>query len=54
MEQDTADTADDGGAIMAAIDGDRGSERFIIADIEAEEAWISVPREDALSLNLWR
>lgn len=38
--------------VMASVDGD--PRRFVIADLCRDEAWLSVPLEDAAALEAWR
>lgn len=54
MSQEPDALAVDGrsdGEVMAAVDGD---EAFVIADVTRDEAYLSVPLEDAASLPDWR
>ena len=39
--------------VMASIDATAASERFIIADITRDEAWLSVRRAEAPLLANW-
>lgn len=41
------------GRVMAAIDGDAPDRRLIIADTEADDAWVSVAVADARPLAEW-
>ena len=40
--------------VMAAIDSDGQGPRFVIADIGAEDSWLSVPAGAAACLADWR
>jgi len=40
--------------IVAAVDEADGTARFVVADIARDEAWLSTPERDALSLDEWR
>ncbi|MFC7167163.1 DUF7556 family protein [Halospeciosus flavus] len=39
--------------VMAAVDDDGAEERLIIADVESEEAWLSMPTTGSTSLRAW-
>ena len=54
MESDTVVQTENADAeVMAAVeDGPR--EEFILADINTDEAYLSMPLEDAASLPAWR
>ena len=43
-----------GPEIMAAIDADAEGRRLVIADVTAEETWLSVPEDAAALLTEWR
>lgn len=47
-------TGADGRQVMAAIDSDDRGPRLVIADISADESWLSVPATDAANLADWR
>jgi len=55
MESDTVATSETqaGGDIMAAIE-DGPVERFVIADVGTDDAYITVRLSDAASLPAWR
>jgi hypothetical protein len=40
--------------VMAAIDSDGHGPRLVIADISADESWVSMPARAAASLADWR
>lgn len=40
--------------VMAAIDSDGAGPRLVIADISADESWLSMPASAAASLADWR
>lgn len=40
--------------VMASVDSSPASERFVIADITRDEAWLSVRRTEAPALGEWR
>lgn len=40
--------------VMAAIDSDGRGPRLVIADISADESWLSMPATAAASLADWR
>jgi hypothetical protein len=40
--------------IMAAIDSDGHGPRLVIADINADESWVSIPATAAACLTDWR
>lgn len=40
--------------VMAAIDSDGHGPRLVIADISADESWLSMPATAAASLADWR
>jgi len=42
------------GEVMAAVDEDGGVERFVIADVERDGAWIAAPLADATTLRSMR
>lgn len=42
------------GEVMAAVDEDGGVERFVIADVESDGAWIAAPLDDATTLHAMR
>jgi hypothetical protein len=46
-----ASTADD---VMASVDDDGTVERFVIADISRDDAWVSLPLAEAATLADWR
>jgi hypothetical protein len=48
-----SETSDDS-QVMAAIDDDGSHEKFIIADISVDDAWVSVRNEEAPMLEAWR
>ena len=50
MATDTVTPAD----VMAAIDGQGEAARLVIADVTAEETWLSVLEESAATLTEWR
>ncbi|GGL35217.1 hypothetical protein EFA46_004385 [Halarchaeum sp. CBA1220] len=43
-------SASSAGEVMAAVDDDGGVERFVIADVSAEEAWLAAPTGEAKPL----
>jgi len=47
----TASTADD---VMASVDDDGAVERFVIADISRDDAWVMLPLSEAATLSDWR
>lgn len=54
MVPDTATaTGTDDAEVMASVDADGSAERLIIADIRDDDAWISIPLSDAVSLPAW-
>lgn len=40
--------------VMASVDGDGLAERFVIADISRDDAWVSIPLREAASLPNWQ
>lgn len=42
------------GEIMGAIDEAAGGERFVVADVSRDDAWISAPLSDATVLEQWQ
>lgn len=40
--------------VMAAIDDEAPERRLIIADLTADDSWLSIPAADALALVDWR
>lgn len=40
--------------VMASIDGDDHDPRLVIADITADESWISIPAGASVNLVDWR
>jgi hypothetical protein len=40
--------------VMASVDPGPGGSRFVIADISADDAWLSVGARDAPTLPEWR
>ncbi|GAD51244.1 hypothetical protein MBEHAL_0004 [Halarchaeum acidiphilum MH1-52-1] len=42
------------GEVMAAVDEDGGVERYVIADVERDEAWLAAPTADAAMLHEMR
>ncbi|WP_195156042.1 DUF7556 family protein [Halococcus agarilyticus] len=40
--------------VMASVDDDGSVERFVIADISRDDAWISMALDGAASLPAWR
>lgn len=40
--------------VMASIDGAASSRRLIIADVSADESWVSIPAANAIELPDWR
>ncbi|MFC4552157.1 MULTISPECIES: DUF7556 family protein [Halorussus] len=42
------------GNVMASVDDDGRTERLIIADTTADDAWLSVPTAGSTSLAEWR
>lgn len=52
MAPDTAAPGDS--EVMAAVDADGGEPRLVIADVAAEESWLSVPTAAAAPLADWR
>lgn len=47
----TASTAED---VMASVDDDGTLERFVIADISRDDAWVSLPLCEATPLAEWQ
>ncbi|MFB6077849.1 MAG: hypothetical protein ABEJ80_02580 [Halarchaeum sp.] len=39
------------GEVMAAVDDDGGEERFVIANVDRDEAWISAPVAQTTTLH---
>lgn len=39
---------------MAAIDGEGAGGRFVIADLDVEDAWVAIGRGEAPDLREWR
>lgn len=39
--------------IMASVDSDDGQDRFIIADVCSDEAWMSAPLESTITVREW-
>ena len=55
MATDTLSPSRDGGPeVMAAIDADADGSRLVLADVTAEETWLSVREEAAATLSEWR
>ena len=44
----------DGPEVLATVDESGEHERFVVADIARDEAWLSTPECDAASLDEWR
>jgi len=42
------------GEVMAAVDEDGGVERYVIADVECDEAWLATPTAEAEPLHEMR
>jgi len=42
------------GEVMASVDVTGGVERLVIADISADESWLSIPEDAAASVLKWR
>ena len=40
--------------VMASVDDDGNVERFVIADISRDDAWVSMALDGAASLPAWR
>ena len=40
--------------VMGTVDGDGGSQEYVIADISEDGAWLSVHVDDAPALPAWR
>lgn len=40
--------------VMASVDGEGATRRYVIADIAVEDAWLSVRDADAVQLPAWR
>lgn len=40
--------------VMASVDDDGATERFVIADISRDDAWVSIPLCEAASLSGWQ
>jgi len=38
------------GTVMAAIDESGPEARLVIADVERDGAWVSIPRDDAVAI----
>lgn len=49
-----SDTVAAGSEVMASVDDDGRTERLIIADTSADDAWLSVPIAGSTSLPDWR
>ncbi|HET7323604.1 MAG TPA: hypothetical protein VFJ06_04670 [Halococcus sp.] len=56
MTADTAAALPESAAddVMASVDDDGTTERFVIADISQDDAWISIPLCEAASLPGWQ
>ena len=55
MGEDAAGVADGReGEVMAAIDSDGAGPRLVIADIDADGSWVSMPASTAPALSDWR
>ena len=56
MTPDTAAVAAAGSAedVMASVDDDGSVERFVIADISRDDAWLSLPLAEAATLADWQ
>lgn len=39
--------------VMASVDDDGSTERFVIADISRDDAWLSMPLSEATILSDW-
>ncbi|WP_255169324.1 DUF7556 family protein [Natrononativus amylolyticus] len=44
---------DSRGTVVSSIDSDGHSEAYIIADIAADDAWLSMHADDAPTLSAW-
>ncbi|GAA0296312.1 hypothetical protein GCM10009066_08500 [Halarchaeum salinum] len=42
------------GEVMAAVDEDGGVERYVIADVERDGAWLATPSAEAATLHEMR
>ncbi|WP_276271862.1 DUF7556 family protein [Haloarcula litorea] len=40
--------------IVAAVDETDGQPRLVVADVTTDDAWLSMPAADAVSLSEWR
>lgn len=56
MTPDTAAVATAGSAedVMGSVDDDGTVERFVIADISRDDAWLSLPLAEAATLADWQ
>jgi len=55
MATDTiAPSSPEGPEVMAAIDADADGSRLVLADVTAEETWLSVREDAAATLSEWR
>lgn len=49
----TAATETDG-EVMAAIDEEPAGQRFLVADVSRDDAWVAIALSDAAALDSWR
>ena len=42
------------GTVMAAIDDSGATARLVVADISRDDAWLSIPRAEAPTLDEWQ
>lgn len=54
MATDTVTPGEGGPEVMASIDADGDGARLVIADVTADETWLSVRETAAASLSEWR
>jgi len=54
MATDTVTPGEGGPEVMASIDADGDGARLVIADVTADETWLSVQETAAASLSEWR
>lgn len=46
--------AETDGEVMAAIDDESDGDRYVVADISQDDAWVSTPLSDAVVLEEWQ
>lgn len=50
----TSEPVEDSGEIMASVDDDGSGQRLIIADVDGDDAWLSMRVADTASLAAWQ